>query len=276
MTDEKDNLSFLDDPPRDEHGRFAPRSEPAPADQPPPPPPTTPAPPPAATTQQPEPAPTAQPTAEPQPEPWKEAKWWDEREKRQRLERELEEKNRKLAELTQRPQERVDPLVDPEGWERQQQATLQQREWDLTTKLTRRLAVRHYGQEAVDAAEAWVKAEYPLDSPKAVIFADVLRNQDDPYDFLVSEHKRSLARSKLGDKDPDDYAREWALANWELLNQQRQGVAPPAGSPSPQPPARPPLPRPSIASAPAAAAVPKANVMQDEGEVFSEVFGRKR
>lgn len=273
MTDEKDNLSFLDDPPRDEHGRFAPRSEPAPADQPPPPPPTPQGPPPAA---QPEPAPAAQPTPEPHPEPWKEAKWWDEREKRQRLERELEERDRKIAELTQRPQERVDPIIDPEGWERQQQAFLKQREWDITTKMTRTFAVRQYGADAVAAAEAWVKQEYPLDSPKAAIFAEVLTAQDDPYDFLVNEHKRSLSRSKLGDKDPDDYAREWALANWETLAQLRQGGAPPAGSPSPQPPARPPLPRPSIASAPAAAAVPKANVMQDEADVFSEVFSRKR
>lgn len=264
--EEKDNLSFLDEPLRDEQGRFAPR-EPAPAEAPTPPPPTTAVPPPAG---QPEPAPQAH---EPNAEPWKEAKWWDEKEKRQRLERELEDHKRKLAELTQKPQERIDPIIDPEGWEQAQQATLKQREWDLTTKMTRMFAVRQYGPEQVAAAEQWVAQELQTNPG----FFMSIEQQDDPYDFVVRSHRRALNAQRLGDDPFETVAEKWARENgYVKLDPSGQPAMPHAGAPSPQLPARAPLPRPSIANAPAAAPTAKANVMQDEAEAFSEVFSRKR
>ena len=278
MTDENDDDFLGKSQPRDEHGRFAEKSEPAPKAPPadvspqsaPPPAKADPAPvrDPAATT------PTG-PTAsdQPNPEPWKEAKWWDEKEKRQRLERELEQERqekaalrRQIEERERQPQAPIDPFMDPEGF----QQSIEEREWKTITRVTRMFASRQHGEDAVVAAEAWLQRELETNPG----FFQTIMRQPDPYDFVVKQHKRQQSFAKLGDDEPETWAEKWARENGYVKAGEGTGQAPPAAGPSPQSP-KPSLPRPSIASAPAAAPVAKANVLQDERELFGEVF-RKR
>lgn len=269
MTDDNE-LPFLDQP-RDDNGRFASKNEP-----------------PAVETISPPPAPSIPPATEPAVAPPEQpaqttsvepstvkatppdgyipiAAVLDEREKRQELKRELEEFKRKYAEREQQPQTPPpDPIVDPEGFQRALDERIAQTQWDATTRISLRFAVQQHGAEAVKAAEDWV-AEQVQSNPA---FINAIRQQPDPYDFVVRQHKRHVALSKFGDDDPDAYARKWAEANgYVLANPQQQPVAS-VGAPSPQ---STPLPRPSIASAPSASSgTPK--IPTGGGVAFDEVF----
>lgn len=280
MTEKKDQdgpeESAFDKFVRDEQGRFARQdetpepapAEPAPASQPaevPPAPPQTASPPPVA----------PDPAAQPQDAAWQMKALLDERDKRQALQRQYEETQRKLQEYEakQQQQPELDPLTDPDGWKQSIVAQTRREVQNAMFAQSEVFAAQQHGQETVTAAMQWLGNELQRDPS---VWSKIADNPH-PADFVVKLHKRSQSYAKLGDKDPEDFAREWAMANRETLLQQfAQPGTPPAGSPIPQPPARPPLPRPSIASAPAAAPVAKSDVMQNENELFSEVFSRKR
>lgn len=275
MTDEKDQdgpeESAFDQFVRDEQGRFAKQDEPAPA-VPAPAPEPQPAPP-----QSVEPAPVT--TPEPAPQGQQDAAWQmkallDERDKRQALQRQYEETQRRLQEYEakQTSQPEPDPLIDPDGWKQSIVAQMERQVENRMFAQSEFFAAQQHGAETVQAAMQWLGSELQRDPQ---IWSKIASNPH-PADFVVKLHKRSQSYAKLGDKDPEDFAREWALANRETLLQQllAQQPAAPGVSPSPQSP-KPPLPRPSIASAPAAAPTAKSDVLQNEAELFSEVF-RKR
>jgi hypothetical protein len=168
----------------------------------------------------------------------------DEREKRQKYERELEDFKRKYEEATRKPLEPMDPLADPEGFERQLNERLGKAEWDAITRISLGFAVKAHGAETVKAAEDWVR-EQASTRPG---FVDEIRQSTDPYDFVVRAHKRHMAMSKLGDEDPDSWAAKWAEANGYVKAGQATSAA---GGQAPSPTIAAP-PRPSLASAPSA------------------------
>ena len=277
MTEDKDQdgpeetaFDKFVDRPRDDQGRFAKQDEPAPADHAPAPQ----AEPQPAPPQSADPPPVTPAPEQPQPQDaeWRMKALLDERDKRQALERRLEERERKLQEYEARqtPQPELDPITDPEGWKQSIVAQTRREIQNSMFAQSEVFAAQQHGQETVTAAMQWLGSQLQQDPS---LWSKIEGNPH-PADFVVKLHKRSQSYAKLGDKDPEDFAREWALANRETLLQQFAQPGAPAGSPSPQSP-RAPLPRPSIASAPAAAPTPKSDVMQNEAELFSDVF-RKR
>ena len=262
MTEEK--LAFLDQP-RDDAGRFASKSEDSQ------PAPVTPEPPvsePPASQQPVQEAPAeptlSQPSVAPvQPPPGyiPIAAVLDEREKRQKFERELEEYKRREAEAQRKPPQPLDPIADPEAFERQLNERIEKVRWDAITTASLVAAVRHHGQEKVKAAEEWLQQE--LQSNPALW--QTIQRQPDPYDFVVTQHQRTLRIAKLGDEDPETFAQKWAEANGYVKATQAQAVG--GAAPSPQPI----LPRPSLASAPSAGGKAP-NVPVGPGEAFNAVF----
>lgn len=186
----------------------------------------------------------------------------DERDKRQKAERDLEALQRKFDEQNAKA-EKLDPLLDPDGYERSINDRINAATWHAITSTTRMMAVRQYGEEAVKAAEGWLKGE--IESNPA--FFQTIRQQADPYDFVVRSHKRSLILSKFGDKEPEAWAKEWAEANGYSLTPKEGQTPPVAAAPVQQPPA----PKPSIAAAASAAnATPKVQV--GNGVAFDRLF----
>lgn len=270
---EDDKLSFLDQP-RDETGRFASKQDSQPVAEAPPPAPEPPAETQPALT--PEPAPSQPASAPVQPPPGyiPMAAVLDEREKRQKYERELEDMRRKYEEATRKPPQPLDPIADPEAFERSLNERIQQSRWDAITSTSLVSALRTHGREKVTAAEQWVEQQTAANPA----FRQTILNQLDPYDFVVQEHQKSLRQQKLGDKDPDEYAieniRELAKRPEFLKALQDAGLIPAAapgvsGGVAPSP--HPTLPRPSLASAPSAGGK-TSTVPVGPGEAFNAVF----
>lgn len=260
MSDDK--LAFLDRP-RDEQGRFAPtNSEPAA--------PTLPTLESEKPLPQQEPAPQAQPTVDPAAPPqqaekpeWHIAAVLDEREKRQKLQRELEEIKRKYEEKTAQPARVFDPIADPDGFTRslEEQRAIDAQNQRLETSWL--IAQMQHGEETVAAAEEWVKQELERNPG----FFQLAVSQKHPFDFVVKQHKRSLEVAKLGEDDFATAAAKWAEANG-YSKQQQQAIAE-AAALSPQ--QRTPLPKPSLANAPSAGgAAPKIPI--GPGVAFDRVF----
>lgn len=265
MIDE-DKLAFLDQP-RDDQGRFASKTQepPAQVEEPAPPAQEQPAEPVAETpaVQSAEP-PAAKATP---PEGYIPINAvLDEREKRQALQRELEEFKRKFAEREkQPPAPPPDPIADPEGFQRALDERLAQTQWDATTRISLRFALQSHGAEAVKAAEDWV-AEQAQSNPA---FIQTIRQQVDPYDFVVKQHKIALRNAKLGDETDLDAAFEkWAAERGYQKLSEQQPVQSSAAAPSPQ---STPLPKPSLATARSAGGTAP-RVPMGPGAAFEGVF----
>ena len=251
-----DALSFLN---RDEQGRFASKETvtPAPVETPPPEIAPTPEPvqaavsAPAAPPVSPsEPPPAVVPAPVRQPEPTVPpgyvpiAAQLDERDKRQALERRLEEANRKLEEATKKTAEPIDPIADPDGFRGHFEQELRRVRFDTLAQFSKTLAVKDYGAESITAAEQWLGEECKRNPG----FWQSVESNPHPYDFVVKQHKRAKQMETLGDRDLDAWFEEQAKARGYAL--QPTSPAPPGASPAPATPT--PLPRPSLASAPAA------------------------
>lgn len=260
MTDDK--LSFLDTP-RDEQGRFATRDT-QPVDVSPPP--AQPAPP--VADAQPAMAPDTTPVqpvggpVQPPPGYIPMAAVLDEREKRQKFERELEDYKRRYEELTRKAPEPVDPIADPEAFNRHIEAQVARAKWDAITSVSYSMALRHHGNDKVKQAEEWLAGELQANPG---LWQQVQR-QPDPYDFVVSQHQRSLRLSKIGDEDPESWAQKWAEANGYIKAPSQPVAERAALSPQSAPP-----PKPSIASAPSAGGK-SPYVPTGPGTAFDAVF----
>jgi hypothetical protein len=193
----------------------------------------------------------------------------DEREKRKELERRLREFEEKQQQQQVTPI--PDPIADPEGYNARLEEQRTRDKQDLIFRFSEQFAARQHGADVVKQAMEWLGQE--LQTNPALW--PVISSHADPAEHVVQMHKRHLRFQKLGDKDPDEYAREIALARRdEFLQLLGQQGAPAAHAPSPQPP-KPPPPRPSIASAPAAAPVAAQDHAYNEAEVFKGLFGKK-
>lgn len=275
MTIEKDDQdvapeSSFDKFIRDEQGRFAKAEENEPA------PPAAPAPTPQSDAP-PAPPPTASPApVTPDPAPASQPKpdghipiaaLLDEREKRKELERRL----REFEEKQQKQDTPIpDPIADPEGYNARLEEQRTRDKQDLIFRFSEQFAARQHGADVVKQAMEWLGQE--LQSNPALW--PVISSHADPAEHVVQLHKRHLRFAKLGDKDPDEYAREIAVARRDEFLQLLGQQGAPAAAPSPQPP-KPPPPRPSIASAPAAAPVAAQDHAYNEAEIFKGLFGKK-
>lgn len=251
-----DKLAFLDEP-QGSKETPAPTPEPVATETPPP-----------AQEQPPQPSPTPEPQPSVETE-WTKAMALDEREKRQALQKQFEEAQRKIEELSKPPATPIDPLTDPEGFRRDFDAKVETAKQDILFDTTHRFAVKTYGADVVKAAEAALGEECKTNPA----FFQTVARQPDPYDFVVKWHKRQLSLAKLGDDDPDT----WAQKQFETWVKEKGYVLPERGpdgkfvAASPAPATPTPLPKPSLAAAPAATGnAPKTPV--GDGVAFNAAF----
>ena len=186
----------------------------------------------------------------------------DERDKRQKFERELEQMRQQSEEANRRPPQPIDPIADPEAFERSFNDRLNQARWDAVTTVSHAAAQRQHGAEKVKEAEEWLGNEL-RNNPH---LWQTIQRQSDPYDFVVQQHQRTLRLSKIGDEDPEAWAQKWAEANGYTRAQQAQLAGGAAPIPSTTP-----LPRPSLASAPSAGGK-SPSVPAGPGSAFDAVF----
>lgn len=194
-----------------------------------------------------------------------------EREKRQAIERELEEHRRKLAdfeaerEKRQREQQQQqtqkplpDPFDDPKGYSAYMAETVQSQVLNTKLDLSEVYARGKFGDESVDAMQAWYKQEVA----KSPHLAQDVVSQKDPYSYAMKIYNRSKMVEEIGD-DPDAYRQRLEAELLEKLNKQPIAVADPA-----KPKASPP---PSLAKGGAGGA--SEQPVSDE-EFFTSVFKR--
>jgi hypothetical protein len=232
-----------DERPRDEHGRFAPKEEPKPADPP---------------------APTVQPEAEapkPQPEPGfvPLAALLDARDKAKAAEERAArlEAQRQQAQPVQVP----DMFEDPEGYQAFMGTVIEQRLYGERLAMSERIARLEHGAETLAQAKEWGLAKCDADP----YFNQKVRQSQDPYAVVIDEWKRENAAAIPADEL--EQFRKWKAAQAQLSGQQPP-ASPAPPNPSPAPPAIPPR---SLASAPSAGDVLRPPA-KDDKEVFEEVF----
>lgn len=167
------------------------------------------------------PAPEEKPEAAPEPGPSREVSGLKaantaERKKRQQAEAEREELRQELdkreqrwrqdmqqmmAQFAPKPPETPAPNVfeDPEGWQRQQSQTYEQRLRQTEVKMSERLARVQYGDDVYSEAEREIENHY-RNNPNDPIFVAIQRS-DDPAGVMVQWHQN---RQKLNDlSDPE-------------------------------------------------------------------------
>jgi hypothetical protein len=232
--------------PRDENGRFAPKAgDPEPPAQPPAP---------------------DKPAAPPQEVAGVMKALLDERDRRQAIERELEALRKAQPQQPQGPPDRHE---DPEGYDAYQQRQIDDRFQTVEASrvndrlnFSERLARKEYGQDTVAAAKAW-GLERGAQDPA---FAQKVLTDPDPYELIVTEHKRHQALQTLNDPTKLEQFNAWLAA-------QNAGAAPPAPVQAATPPPAAPAPPPrSIIHAPAAGGGKPGEVQAGPGVAFNSIF----
>lgn len=204
----------------------------------------------------PEPAPVEQPAPVAVPEPVKQepghipiTALLDEREKRQRLEREL-------SDLRSRQQ----PEPPPTFQTPEEIATYVQREaanaaWSAKVDFSESSAREKHGDATVEAAIQWGLQK--CEQEKAALgfspFAVEQMRQRHPIDWVVRQQKRDAFLNEVGD-DVEAYKAKLLAASQPAAPDNPAPPAPAAASPQPAAP-KPAPPRPSLASAPTAGGI---------------------
>lgn len=191
-------------PPRDEHGRFAPRQEAAPAA---PPAPVQPA----VTTEPPAPPerredhriPLAEHLSVRERAQRAEAERDQERRDRSDLERRLQMMERQLGEARQPKKETPDVWADPAGYVDSRLAEVRSAPEDVHQRMSRVYAVDKFGEEAVNAAMTELERQL-MTNPQARFEHQRIMAADHPYGELVTWHKRQSVFKEIGD-DPAAY-----------------------------------------------------------------------
>lgn len=183
----------------------------------------------------------------------------DEREKRQKAERELEQIR------SQQPQPQAqpipDPLDDPEGYANYQSSAAHSAALNVKLDMSEEFVRQTKGDEIVDNARDWALEQFQLRPG----FQQEVFNQRNPYGYIVQQYEREQIASTV---TADDFAQfqAWKQAQAQLTTQQQPAAT--AASPSPAAPPR------SLASAPAAGGM-NTEVAQSDDEIFAETFARK-
>lgn len=224
--------------PRDESGKFAakPTEAPAPAAAP-----VT------ATVETPAPltaAPVEAPKAEPGHVPI--SALLDEREKRQALQRRLDDFERQRQQQPETPPN----LQTPEEIAAYVQREAANAAWSARAEFSEGSAREKHGDEIVDAALAWNDAKCAAEKAAHGFspFAVQQMRERNPIDWVIRQHKRDALLSEIGD-DPEAY-RAKVKAELEVSFATNQPAPSAPAATHPQPVAPKPTPRPSLASAP--------------------------
>ena len=185
----------------------------------------------------------------------------EEREKRQALERRLNEFESRMGQAPQPAPQPVrkapDPYEDPDGYNAYVQSTVAQTEWNMRAEMSGRFAEQKFGRETVEQAIAWAQAE----GAKDPTLGQRVTLQASPVEYVVQEYKRSQTLQALGDKSLDDYIQEQAVAKgWIVSQPGAEGSAPIQKPSSPTPPK-------SLSQAPGNGGIGKAPKEADWSEV---------
>lgn len=155
--------------------------------------------------------------------------------------------------VTQQPQTIPDAYEDPQGfnqWVLNQQA---QQQFASRAEISGFKAETKFGKEVVEAAIAWAQEEAKADPTLSAR----VQNEASPVEYVVQKYKRSLTHQTLGDKSPEDFAREYAVSQGWIVSQPQEEA------PVSQKPSLPKAPR-SLATIPGSGSKAPANA--DWGE----------
>lgn len=161
----------------------------------------------------------------------------DEREKRQKLQRELEE----LRSTQRQPQTVPSITEDPEGFQNYVSQMTEAAQRNTVFNVSERFAVKEHGKEAVDAAKEWA-----LSQPTHIRQGFVA--SEDPIGEIVSHYKREQMLKDIG-TDPEPMCVGVPL-NWDCLLPRLKPRLPRSRFPNPFPSSRvpralwPPMPMP--------------------------------
>lgn len=189
----------------------------------------------------------------------------DMRDARKAAERERDDFKRQLEEARAKPaQATPDPYDDPEGFQQtvaqQVQAALQQQKLDMSYDF----AIRDHTKEAVETARQWAIDRAQADPAFMSQIETVMRNDRNPFEWIVRQHKRDGLLSDIGDNVDDWFVREAAKRGYSAAP--AAPVAPVAA-----PPAVKSAPPRSIASDTAASA---SAPIKDEAD-FMAIFNKR-
>lgn len=231
-------------------------------------------PPPQEPTKAPTPGHPEPPQGEPKPEPEDKPKGeaipmataldWRDQMKAERRQREALEL--RLRELESQGRSDIPSATDdPEAFKAYLQEQSEQLETKTVLNMSLRFARKEYGQDAVEEASRWASDQIQSDPTFLVRF----KKQDDPYGWVVDQHRKSQAIDRLGGKTLEDWALEYAQAQGYAVAQ----AAPPAVAQSQAPPPRQQA-APTRSLAAASSAGGPQSVPTHDGAAFEEVFAK--
>jgi len=185
-----------------------------------------------------EPQPPKQPEAEPAPQQDRAGyvpidAMLTEREKRQGLERELQQLR---ASQQAQPQARPDAFDDPEGYDRHIEQQIEARVQKVRADTSYALAVRDYGKDDVEAARAWALEKAQKDPVFNQQVGTVFATEMLPVDWVVQQHKRDALLTDIGDpsKLDDWFVREAAKRGYAMQSAPQAAPIPVAVAPAPK------------------------------------------
>lgn len=117
-----------------------------------------------------------------------------ERQRSAAFERELQALRQEQSKPKPEP---IDPIEDPQGWQKQQLSTVEESMQNMQANFSQMLAERHYGKGVVDDAFQWILTR-PAHEQQAVKFAR------DPYGEMVERKKQADTLAEIG-TDPSAY-----------------------------------------------------------------------
>lgn len=197
-------------------------------------------------TQPQEVAPSVPPTPEPEVQRIPLTAMLDEREKRQKAERELEEMRRQLAQF-QQPPKVPDFYEDADGRLAYERRTIEQQTQARFLAQSRFLAEREFGADVVKEAYEF------FDQPENRYITQQLVNHPSPYHAAVEFYKRQKFLAEV--QDPD----KWREQERERIRQEVLAQA--------APPPKPTAPPPSLSRAPS-----RGNDAIAPGNAFDSMF----
>ena len=124
----------------------------------------------------------------------------DEREKRQKLERELEQLRQQAQPQAPQPTQIPDPYEDPAGYQQYVQAQIDQRSFAATAEISGRFAEQKYGKETVEEAVRWAQEQ----GAKDPTLGQRVRASNDPVGFVVEQFQREQFWQKY-QSDPSSF-----------------------------------------------------------------------
>lgn len=188
----------------------------------------------------------------------------NEREKRQKLTREIADLR---AAQQQKPQHIPSIKDDPDGWAAHQEGVIARRLFEQRVDDSEYTAREKHGDAVVDAA-----LQFGFDQLNSVPgFAQQQASQRYPIDWLIKQHKRHELMAQIGDDDAAQKAFIERRARELGLIPNPSPAAPAAVQPQPTPSTTAPLPRRSQASEPSAGG-PQTPVLKTEAETFKDAF----